>query len=148
MFCVVLIEVFLFQDLIHIGVKCQLHFINVCPNQQYNSANDNEHITANFPILQTKLCTKGKHYLILNEEIRVGCKFCSYVKLEMKYVVPEVASHFHCVYDVFIHFFWYDDVYDNKYVCDRIRTPLEGRTEDTKEDSIMKTTCPTMVFIC
>ena len=89
--------------------------MNVYPNLQYNSEDGNEDVPTNCPILQKKLCTKGKHYLILDEEIGVVCKFCSYVKLEMKYVMPEFVSLFHCVYDVFSPFCWYDSVYKVKY---------------------------------
>lgn len=93
--------------------------MNLYPNLQYNSEDDNEDVPTNCAILQKKLCSKGKHYLILDEEIGVICKFCSYVKLEMKYVMPEFVSHFHSVNDVHVisHFCWYDAVYNIKYFC-------------------------------
>lgn len=37
---------------------------------------------------QEQLCREGKHYLILDEEIGVICKFCSHVREEIKYVIP------------------------------------------------------------
>ena len=46
--------------------------MNVYPNLQYNSEDGNEDVPTNCPILQKKLCTKGKHYLILDEEIAWG----------------------------------------------------------------------------
>uniref|UniRef100_A0A803LUB3 Uncharacterized protein n=1 Tax=Chenopodium quinoa TaxID=63459 RepID=A0A803LUB3_CHEQI len=39
-------------------------------------------------ILQEKLCREGKHYLILDDEIGVKCKFCSIVVHEIRDVTP------------------------------------------------------------
>ncbi|WRX29998.1 SNF2 [Theobroma cacao] len=34
------------------------------------------------------LCRQGHHHIILDEEIGLKCKFCSFVQLEIKYIVP------------------------------------------------------------
>nr|GMC87252.1 SNF2 domain-containing protein CLASSY 4-like [Ipomoea batatas] len=37
-------------------------------------------------------CEKGNHLLILDEQIGLICKYCSFVRLEMKYILPEFAN--------------------------------------------------------
>ncbi|XP_026661911.2 SNF2 domain-containing protein CLASSY 4-like [Phoenix dactylifera] len=39
------------------------------------------------------LCSKGKHQFILDEQIGTRCKFCSFVNLEIKYIIPSLATH-------------------------------------------------------
>ncbi|ONK73044.1 uncharacterized protein A4U43_C04F26560 [Asparagus officinalis] len=38
------------------------------------------------------LCMKGKHHYVLDEEIGIRCKFCSFVKLDIKHIFPSWAS--------------------------------------------------------
>ena len=38
-------------------------------------------------------CRKGKHNLVLDEEIGLICKYCLHVALEIKYWVPPFVSH-------------------------------------------------------
>ncbi|KAK9667932.1 hypothetical protein RND81_13G021600 [Saponaria officinalis] len=40
-------------------------------------------------VVQAKLCRQGKHYLILEDEIGIMCKFCPFVKLEIRDVTPD-----------------------------------------------------------
>ncbi|XP_019179594.1 PREDICTED: SNF2 domain-containing protein CLASSY 3-like isoform X2 [Ipomoea nil] len=37
-------------------------------------------------------CEKGNHFIILDEQIGLICKYCSFVSLEMKYILPEFAK--------------------------------------------------------
>ncbi|XVF63093.1 hypothetical protein PTKIN_Ptkin09bG0061200 [Pterospermum kingtungense] len=37
------------------------------------------------------LCSKGNHQLVLDEEIGMICKFCSFVQMEIKYIAPPFA---------------------------------------------------------
>ncbi|KAL9242736.1 hypothetical protein vseg_016706 [Gypsophila vaccaria] len=39
--------------------------------------------------VQANLCRQGKHYLILDDEVGIRCKFCPFVKLEIRYVTPD-----------------------------------------------------------
>ncbi|XVF37304.1 hypothetical protein REPUB_Repub19eG0134600 [Reevesia pubescens] len=39
------------------------------------------------------LCRQGNHQLVLDEEIGMKCKFCSFVQLEIKYIVPPFLTH-------------------------------------------------------
>lgn len=39
------------------------------------------------------LCHLGNHQLILDEQVGLRCAFCSYVKLEIKYILPTFVSH-------------------------------------------------------
>ncbi|GAV85242.1 SNF2_N domain-containing protein/Helicase_C domain-containing protein [Cephalotus follicularis] len=39
------------------------------------------------------LCRQGNHELMLNEEIGLVCKFCSYVDTEIRYIVPSFDTH-------------------------------------------------------
>ncbi|KNA24648.1 hypothetical protein SOVF_013750 [Spinacia oleracea] len=55
----------------------------------YDNDGDNEDDPTNEAISQKDLCAKGKHYLILDDEIGVICKFCSHVYLEIKHVTPD-----------------------------------------------------------
>ncbi|CAN1748490.1 SNF2 domain-containing protein CLASSY 3 [Linum perenne] len=44
------------------------------------------------------LCRQNRHHLILDEEIGVLCKFCSFVQLEIKYYMPPFAeNHYRAV---------------------------------------------------
>lgn len=36
-------------------------------------------------------CSKGKHQCILDEEIGIRCKFCSFVDLEIKHILPPLV---------------------------------------------------------
>ncbi|XP_010695456.3 SNF2 domain-containing protein CLASSY 4 [Beta vulgaris subsp. vulgaris] len=54
-------------------------------------------------IMQEKLCSQGKHYLIHDEEIGIRCKFCLFVELEIRDVTPDFnknpfgsSKHRHC----------------------------------------------------
>lgn len=38
------------------------------------------------------LCSQGKHLFILDERIGTRCKFCSFVNMEIKYIVPSLVS--------------------------------------------------------
>ncbi|KAK1564801.1 hypothetical protein Q3G72_011884 [Acer saccharum] len=42
---------------------------------------------------QATLCSQGKHQLIHDDEIGIICKFCSFVQLEIRYVVPPFAKN-------------------------------------------------------
>ncbi|XP_052194810.1 SNF2 domain-containing protein CLASSY 4-like isoform X2 [Diospyros lotus] len=42
---------------------------------------------------QTILCHKGKHNFVLDEEIGIRCSICSYVELEIKYVMPSFGKN-------------------------------------------------------
>ncbi|KAL5748348.1 hypothetical protein ACOSP7_025376 [Xanthoceras sorbifolium] len=42
---------------------------------------------------QAACCTQGKHDLIVDDEIGVICNFCSFVQLEIRYVVPPFAKN-------------------------------------------------------
>ncbi|KAK2648188.1 hypothetical protein Ddye_015677 [Dipteronia dyeriana] len=42
---------------------------------------------------QSTLCSQGKHQLIHDDEIGIICKFCSFVQLEIRYVVPPFAKN-------------------------------------------------------
>nr|DAD18282.1 TPA_asm: hypothetical protein HUJ06_019745 [Nelumbo nucifera] len=42
---------------------------------------------------QDTLCRLGKHELILDERIGIRCKFCSFIKLEIKYVLPPLGTN-------------------------------------------------------
>uniref|UniRef100_A0A803L5Q6 Uncharacterized protein n=1 Tax=Chenopodium quinoa TaxID=63459 RepID=A0A803L5Q6_CHEQI len=55
----------------------------------YNNDGDSEDVPSDDAISQEELCAKGKHYLIHDDEIGVICKFCSYVHLEIKHVMPD-----------------------------------------------------------
>ncbi|XP_074264728.1 uncharacterized protein LOC141587186 [Silene latifolia] len=39
-------------------------------------------------VVPTELCRQGKHYLILEDEIGIRCKFCSFVKIEIRDITP------------------------------------------------------------
>ena len=39
------------------------------------------------------LCRQGNHQLMLDEEIGMKCKFCSFVQLEIKYISPPFMTH-------------------------------------------------------
>ncbi|KAL9246898.1 hypothetical protein vseg_020378 [Gypsophila vaccaria] len=39
-------------------------------------------------VMQEKLCCVGKHYLILDDEVGIRCKYCAFVKLEIRNVTP------------------------------------------------------------
>ncbi|KAH7514318.1 hypothetical protein FEM48_Zijuj11G0076200 [Ziziphus jujuba var. spinosa] len=39
------------------------------------------------------LCSRGKHQLVLDEEIGLRCTYCSFVELEIKYCVPEFCKN-------------------------------------------------------
>ncbi|XWS23305.1 hypothetical protein CRYUN_Cryun28dG0000600 [Craigia yunnanensis] len=39
------------------------------------------------------LCHQGNHQLMLDEEIGMKCKFCSFVQLEIKYISPPFMTH-------------------------------------------------------
>ncbi|KAA3487099.1 SNF2 domain-containing protein CLASSY 3-like [Gossypium australe] len=39
------------------------------------------------------LCCQGDHYLVLDEEIGIKCKFCSFLQLEIKYVASPFMKH-------------------------------------------------------
>ena len=43
-------------------------------------------------VTQHMLCSQGEHYLILDEEIGMICKYCPHVHQEIKYIVPEFVS--------------------------------------------------------
>ncbi|XP_058222162.1 SNF2 domain-containing protein CLASSY 4-like [Rhododendron vialii] len=38
-------------------------------------------------------CRQGKHQLVLDEQIGLKCKFCSFVKLEIKHILPSFSKH-------------------------------------------------------
>ncbi|KAL6979802.1 hypothetical protein U1Q18_021458 [Sarracenia purpurea var. burkii] len=38
-------------------------------------------------------CHRGKHQLVLDEQIGLKCKFCSFVKLEIKHILPSFSKH-------------------------------------------------------
>lgn len=38
------------------------------------------------------LCKRGSHQLILDEEIGLRCKFCTYLAKDIKYIFPEFVS--------------------------------------------------------
>lgn len=38
------------------------------------------------------LCHLGNHELILDEQVGLRCAFCSYVKMEIKYILPSFVS--------------------------------------------------------
>ncbi|XP_074303921.1 SNF2 domain-containing protein CLASSY 4-like [Silene latifolia] len=42
---------------------------------------------------ENRLCAGGNHHLIHDEEIGIYCRFCSYVGLESKHVLPDFASN-------------------------------------------------------
>ncbi|XP_004301720.1 PREDICTED: SNF2 domain-containing protein CLASSY 3-like [Fragaria vesca subsp. vesca] len=44
-------------------------------------------------VTQHMLCSQGEHYLILDEEIGMICKYCPHVHQEIKYIVPEFAPN-------------------------------------------------------
>lgn len=39
------------------------------------------------------LCHAGNHELILDEQVGLRCAFCSYIKMEIKYILPSFVSH-------------------------------------------------------
>uniref|UniRef100_A0A803L5Q7 Uncharacterized protein n=1 Tax=Chenopodium quinoa TaxID=63459 RepID=A0A803L5Q7_CHEQI len=66
--------------------------VGVCDiGAQTSCLHDNEEedaILCDSAISQEKLCREGKHYLILDDEIGVKCKFCSIVVHEIRDVTP------------------------------------------------------------
>ncbi|BFG30315.1 hypothetical protein CerSpe_165890 [Prunus speciosa] len=40
------------------------------------------------------LCRRGVHQLLLDEEIGLKCKFCSYLDQEIKYILPDFDASF------------------------------------------------------
>ncbi|KMS97665.1 hypothetical protein BVRB_5g124950 [Beta vulgaris subsp. vulgaris] len=57
---------------------------------QHDNRSDSENINpSNGALSQKDLCAKGKHYLVHDDEIGIVCKFCSYVNLEIKHVMPD-----------------------------------------------------------
>lgn len=48
--------------------------------------------TGEFEIDASTLCCQGKHQFILDEQIGVVCRFCTFVKLEIKYILPSLVS--------------------------------------------------------
>ncbi|PIA35889.1 hypothetical protein AQUCO_03400049v1 [Aquilegia coerulea] len=47
----------------------------------------------NIDIDPASLCYKGKHDFILDEQIGIKCRLCSFVKTEIKYILPSIAKH-------------------------------------------------------
>ncbi|KAG8068917.1 hypothetical protein GUJ93_ZPchr0005g14487 [Zizania palustris] len=39
-------------------------------------------------------CSRGKHEFIIDEQIGIRCKYCSLVNLEIKFILPSLASNF------------------------------------------------------
>ncbi|XP_021765750.1 SNF2 domain-containing protein CLASSY 4-like [Chenopodium quinoa] len=76
----------LFNDLDYSLRACN---IGADKSTVYNNNVDSEDVPSNDAISQEELCAKGKHYLIHDDEIGVICKFCSYVHLEIKHVMPD-----------------------------------------------------------
>ncbi|GMH09274.1 hypothetical protein Nepgr_011115 [Nepenthes gracilis] len=56
-------------------------------------ANDGEAMHPEMTIDQLSLCHQGMHHLVLDEEIGIRCRFCSYVNLEMKHVMSPFSEH-------------------------------------------------------
>ncbi|XP_058104134.1 SNF2 domain-containing protein CLASSY 3-like [Magnolia sinica] len=51
---------------------------------------------SNVPEFETdpsNLCLQGKHQFILDEEIGIKCRFCPFLKLEIKYILPSMATN-------------------------------------------------------
>ncbi|XP_039141613.1 SNF2 domain-containing protein CLASSY 3-like [Dioscorea cayenensis subsp. rotundata] len=51
--------------------------------------NDTAEVEADF----AALCAKGKHEIYLDEQIGICCRYCSYVLLEIKHVLPSWGEH-------------------------------------------------------
>ncbi|XXG66626.1 hypothetical protein AAC387_Pa06g0160 [Persea americana] len=49
--------------------------------------------TGEFEIDASTLCCQGKHQFILDEQIGVVCRFCTFVKLEIKYILPSLEKN-------------------------------------------------------
>ncbi|XP_057518383.1 SNF2 domain-containing protein CLASSY 3-like [Amaranthus tricolor] len=50
---------------------------------------DEHDVPCNSAKMHESLCLKGKHCWILDEEIGMKCKICSFVKLEIRHVMPD-----------------------------------------------------------
>ncbi|KAF6163400.1 hypothetical protein GIB67_029249 [Kingdonia uniflora] len=62
--------------------------LKCCEMGSFNSAVKEDNNEPEIETDQCTLCHRGKHLLILDEEIGIKCSFCSFVKLEIKYVQP------------------------------------------------------------
>ncbi|KAF8412498.1 hypothetical protein HHK36_000463 [Tetracentron sinense] len=61
-----------------------------------SSVVDNEDTSVpEIKIDQAILCRRGKHQLILDEEIGIRCRLCHFVQLELKYILPHFKSNYY-----------------------------------------------------
>ncbi|XP_057514047.1 SNF2 domain-containing protein CLASSY 4-like [Actinidia eriantha] len=54
---------------------------------------DEDSITQEMESDPVTCCRQGKHQLVLDEQIGLKCKFCSFVKLEIKHILPSFSKH-------------------------------------------------------
>lgn len=74
----------LVQNVPQITTRYIIFFSNMQVDEYINSAAKNDDSTV--------CCQKGKHFLILDEQIGLMCKYCSFVHLERKYILPPFVS--------------------------------------------------------
>ncbi|XP_059668799.1 SNF2 domain-containing protein CLASSY 3-like [Cornus florida] len=53
---------------------------------------NNDNISLETEIDPITLCRQGEHKLIIDEQIGLRCKFCSFVKLEIKFIFPSFSK--------------------------------------------------------
>ncbi|KAJ8451032.1 hypothetical protein Cgig2_026841 [Carnegiea gigantea] len=115
--------------------SCRVRFLMPIMFTCENDYNNEDFIPSDSAVLHVKLCAEGKHHLIYDEEVGIRCKFCSYVRDEIKYCTPDFNKNpfgksENCGYGRFpydgeipLHQFQFDDNgYDPK-ACSR---PSEG----------------------
>ncbi|GMH29784.1 hypothetical protein Nepgr_031627 [Nepenthes gracilis] len=62
-------------------------------SSESHAVHDGETMPSEVATGQESLCRQGRHHFVLDEEIGVRCKFCSYVNIEIKHVMSPFCEH-------------------------------------------------------
>uniref|UniRef100_A0A0D9VIY5 Helicase C-terminal domain-containing protein n=1 Tax=Leersia perrieri TaxID=77586 RepID=A0A0D9VIY5_9ORYZ len=68
-----------------------LESINVCSHTCNEGENNDEQ---EIPGDKATLCSRGKHELIIDDQIGLRCKHCHFVDLEIRYVLPSMSKYY------------------------------------------------------